>query len=203
MGVTKRHNTLILEYDIDGLPRDWRDTVESTVGHVGKLFDLYVTSIKAGHSSNPPSILVSLSREGSEEAWTERCQSTLRARIIQQLEYAREEEGQRQAEIEALETRITRGAPKRRHHRFAAMQGRREPAAQKGMDLRRAAVLAELRSSLGKAALPPPARDLANLALDRMKLSDRWALWAQILVTVSETADAIGQELETRLRGLV
>jgi hypothetical protein len=203
MGVLKKHNTLVLEYDIEGLPRDWRDTVESTVRHVGKLFDLYVTTVKAGHSGNPPSILVSVSREGSEEAWTQECQSTLRARIAQQLDYVREEESERRAEIEALEAQLAGGMRKPRHHRFPAAETPRAPALQKGVDLRRSAVLGELRAKLVRARLPPPVRDLVNVALDRMKQSDRWALWAQTLVTVTETADVIGHELEARLRGLL
>lgn len=202
MGVVKKHNSLVLDYDVDGLPRSWRETVESTVRHVGKLFDLYVTTVKAGTSGSPPSILVSISREGAEEAWTEKTQATLRARIAQQLDYVRQEESQRQAEIDALETQLA-GPRRPRHHRFSAVEEPRAPAAQKGLDLRRAAVLAELRTRLGKARLPPPARDVANLALDRMKQSDRWALWARVLVTVGETADAIGGELESRVRGLL
>ncbi len=202
MGVIKKHNTLVLDYDIDGLPRDWRGTVESTVRHVGKLFDLYVTSVKAGQSKSPPSILVSISREGAEEAWTDKCQSTLRARIVQQLDYAREEESRRQADLQALEAELG-GRRKPRHHRFAASEPLRTPAAQQGLDLRRQALLPELRAKLVRAPLKASTRDLASLALDRMKQADRWALWARILVTVEETAELIGDELETRIRAVL
>ena len=203
MGTIKKHNTLSLDYDVEGLPRDWRDTVESTVRHVGKLFDLYVTSVKAGRSRNPAGVLVSISREGAEEAWTPKCESTLAARIAQQLDYVRGEEAERQAEIEALEAQLAGGGRRPVHHRFDAVEVERAAGVQKGLNQRRAAVLGELGIRFGRTSLPPPAQDLVNLALDRMKSPERWALWAQVLVTVRETADAIGEELEGRLRALL
>lgn len=200
MSAAKKHNTLVLDCDMEGLPADWRDHVESTVRHVGKLFDLYVTSVRAGATANPPRILVSISREGADEAWTEQCRSTLSARILQQLDAAREEEAVRRAELARMESAVAAGPRRSSVQRFAAVEVERDAGARDAVQRRRTALSQEVRARLAAATLPIPARDLANLALDRMKLPDRWALWARVLLAVEETSAALGDELEGRVR---
>ncbi len=203
--VMKRHNSLALDYPLDGLPTDWRRRAEDTVRHVGKLFDLYVTTVKAGSSSNPPRILISIAREGAEAAWTDEAQTALRERIVKTLDWSKEEEVARKAQLAEMEADFAAGvAIARRGHRLIPAKERdRDAASARALAKQRMVIQGELRAKLAGANLDPSARDLAKLALDRMKQSERWALWAQLLLAVDVTAEAIGDDLEKRIRGLL
>ncbi len=203
MGVDKKHNSLIVDYEIEGLPGDWRGRVEDAVRHVGKLFDLYVTTVKAGVSNNPPRILVSVSREGAHEAWNEEAEATLRARLVQVLEAADEEEAKKRAEIADLQAGLAIASRARTARQIKVVDKQRDLVSQKALDRRRQDILAEVRKQLEFQQMPDSAFDLVRLGLDRMKRPDRWAMWVQILLSVDLVSEAIGSELELRLRSLI
>jgi hypothetical protein len=85
----KQHNSLTLACSLDGLPDDWRSRVEAVVRYASPAFDLYVTSVKAGARKRPEGILVSIAREGAEEAWSERVERVLSDRILEEIESSR------------------------------------------------------------------------------------------------------------------
>jgi hypothetical protein len=202
MAVSKIHNSLAIDCPIEGLPVDWRERVQATVLHVGKIYDLYVTTAKAGATRSPPGILVSISREGSEEAWTPKVEATLKLRILQQLDMARDEEAERLGAIAALEAEVAGGARRTRRKRIPAVDREQDAASRRSVEARRAAVAAEVKAALARARLSPQAEDLGKLALSRMKQPDRWSMWARLLLAVDETAEAIGEELERRMESL-
>ncbi len=202
--MAKKHNSLVLDLDTEGLPMDWRSRVEDAVVHTSKLFDLYVTSVQAGVTRNPPRVLVSISREGAEEAWTERAETTMTTRITRVLELAREEQTAREAAIAELEAGLARPATRTAPKRIPAVEREREASARRALDAKRGVALAEVKTALATARLPAAAADLGRLAVARMKEGgDRWALWVQLLLAVDATAEAIGPTLEKRLKSLL
>jgi len=203
MGAFKKHNSLIVDYEIDGLPPDWRRRVEDAVQHVGKLFDLYVTTVKAGVSNNPPRILVSVAREGREDAWSDEAEATLRARLVQVLQTADEEEATRRSNINDLQAGLAVAARARSMRQIKVVEKQRDLKTLKALQIRRDQLTAQLREQIEWALIPDSASDLIRLALDRMKRPDRWAMWVQILLSVDLTSQAIGSDLELRLRSLI
>lgn len=202
MGVRKINNSLVLDVSVEGLPSDWRHKVEAAVTHAAKLYSLYATSVQAGLTGNPPQVLVSISRQGAEEAWTERAEATLRARVIQVLEMAREEEAVRQAAIAQLEAGLVRPRASVAR-RIVALERERDKATMRSLNAKRNVVLVEIKTAMTQADLAPAAADLARLALSRMKEPGRFALWAQLLMAVDETAQALGPDMERRLKSLL
>ncbi|MCP4873644.1 MAG: hypothetical protein GY898_33575 [Proteobacteria bacterium] len=203
MGAYKKHNSLIVDYEVDGLPGDWRNRVEDAVQHVGKLFDLYVTTVKAGVSNNPPRILISVAREGSEEAWNDQAEATLKARLLQVLETADDEEAVKRKNISDLQEGLAIAAKARTMRQIKVIEKQRDPHTLKKLQIKRTEVIAEVREKIEWAQLPDSASDLIRLALDRMKRPDRWCMWVQILLSVDLASEAIGSELELRLRSLI
>jgi len=180
-----------------------RRRVEDAVQHVGKLFDLYVTTVKAGVSNNPPRILISVAREGSAEAWNDQAEATLKARLIQVLETADEEAAVKRSNISDLQEGLAVAARARTMSQIKVVERQRDLNTLKKLQLKRTQVTAELREQIEWAQLPDSASDLIRLALDRMKRPDRWCMWVLILLSVDLTSEAIGSELELRLRSLI
>lgn len=203
MGAYKKHNSLIVDYEVDGLPGDWRRRVEDAVQHVGKLFDLYVTTVKAGVSNNPPRILISVAREGSEEAWNETAEATLKARLLQVLEVADEEEATKRKNINDLQAGLAVAARARAQRQIKVVEKQRDLKTLRALQVKRDLLTVELRDQIEWAQLPDSASDLIRLALDRMKRPDRWTMWVLILLSVDLTSEAIGSELELRLRSVI
>ncbi len=203
MAAYKKHNSLIVDYQVDGLPPDWRRRVEDTVQHVGKLFDLYVTTVKAGVSNNPPRILISVAREGSEAAWNEDAEATLKARLLQVLEDADQEEAVRRSEITHLQAGLALAARARAARQIRVVEKQRDLKTLRAMELRRAELTVQVRDRVEWAQMPDSASDLFRLALDRMKRPDRWSMWVQILLSVDLTSETIGSDLELQLRSLI
>jgi hypothetical protein len=203
MAASKKHNSLIVDYEVDGLPSDWRRRVEDTVQHVGKLFDLYVTTVKAGVSNNPPRILISVAREGAESAWNDQAEATIRAQLLQVLETANEEESLRRNEISHLQAGLAIAARARSARHIKVVERQRDPRTLRAMQIKRDELTVEVRETIEWALMPDSASDLFRLALDRMKQPDRWTMWVQILLGVDLTSEAIGSDLELRLRSLI
>jgi len=189
----KRHNSLNIEYPIKGLPRDWRRRVEEVVRTLGIDFELFVNSVKAGERKDPSAVLVSITREGAEAAWTKKCENTLSRRIVQVLDSAKAEEEDRKAMALGLRPSAWDLIPA--HEPTAVMSDTERT----GRNTRRRVLLTELASTLKKGSLPKEARALADIALKQMKEPSTWSLWARLLLTVEETRRSIPRELEERI----
>ena len=94
----KRHNSLKIPFPLDGLPRDWRQRVERVIQNASKAFDLYVTNVKAGAMKTPEGILVSISRDGAEEAWNLRVERSISDRIVDEMNLSREDQRTRESD---------------------------------------------------------------------------------------------------------
>jgi len=197
----KRYNTLVINYRSQSLPRNWRARVEQAVNSGGASFELNISSVKAGARKNPPGVLISVARDGSEEAWTAKCEEAMKQQVLSVLEHAKEEEIARQVEAMGLDAARGPGGD----HSIRAKEKRRAGTAEQKIEhtaLRRA-LISELAAVYRKAKLPSEAVDLANVAIERMQEPKLWALWAQVLLVVQETRKALPEELERRLRTLL
>ena len=197
----KLHNSLAIECSLDGLPRDWRARVESVVRGASAAYDLYVTTVKAGSRKDPESVLISITREGAETAWSPRVERVLRERIVDELESARAGErgkesarlrfehlgwdGTGAAQVSSLETLATSTASER----IALAE-------------KRVAVLKQLRLVLLEADFEPPTLAFVGVAMKQMEQPERWALWARLLLVVAETEQAIPMPLQKDLMEL-
>jgi hypothetical protein len=197
----KRYNTLIIDYRSKSLPSNWRVRVEQAVKSVGASFDLNISSAKAGARKDPPGVLISLARDGSEEAWTAKCEAAMKKQVLAVLEHAKEEEIARQIEAMGLDAGPGSGS----EHSIRAKEKRRAGTAEQKIEhsaLRRA-LTTELAAAYRKEKLPGEAVDLVAVAIKRMQDPKLWALWAQVLLVVQETRKALPEELEQRLRTLL
>ena len=198
----KHYHTLIINYRFQSLPRNWRARVEQVVGSVGAGFDLNISSVKAGARKKPPGVLISIAREGADDSWTDKCEATMRERVLAVLDHAKEEEITRQVDAMGLDQGRSADDP----HSIRAQDKKRRAgtAAQKLEYIAsRRALCQDMAIVYRKATLPAEAQDLADVALQRMQDPLRWALWAQILLVVHETHKALPEELERRLRALL
>jgi len=199
----KQYNTLIINYRAQNLPRNWRARVEQAVSSVGSSFELNISSVKAGMRKKPPGVLISIARDGAEEAWTDRCEATMKQRVMVVLEHAKEEEISRQVEAMGLDQKV--GASAADQHSVRAREKRRAGSADQKLELvaSRRALADDLAIVFKKATLPPEAQDLADVAIKRMQDPVRWSLWAQLLLVVQETRKVLPEALEERLRNLL
>jgi len=197
----KRYNTLIINYRSKSLPRNWRVRVEQAVKSVGASFDLNIASAKAGSRKDPPGVLISIARDGSEEAWTAKCEAAMKKQVISVLEHAKEEEIARQVEAMGLDA----GPGSAGGHSIRAKEKRRAGTAEQKIEhtASRRALTEELAVVYRKAKLAAEAQDLADVAIKRMQDPKLWALWAQILMVVQETRKVLPEELERRLKTLL
>jgi len=197
----KRHNSVTVDYDLEGLPRDWRTRVEDAVRSVGALHYLYVTKAMAGARKDPPGVLVSLARDGSEESWTPKVEDALKARIKSVLDFARQEEIDRRkeslrAELGALG--VLAGRIPARETRVPA-----DPGEQSRRAAKRNVLTQEIAITLRRADLPAEARDLLEVAVQQMARPEFWALWVRILMQVEETEEALPAPLTERILKLL
>jgi len=198
----KRYNTLIINFRSQNLPRNWRARVEQAISSVGSSFDLTITSVKAGARKKPPGVLISVAREGAEDAWTDKCEAAMKQRVLAVLEHAKEEEISRQVEAMGLEVKTDSLGEQQP---IRAREKRRAGTAEQKLELvaSRRALSADLAIVYRKVKLPPEAQDLAAIAIKRMQDPTRWSLWAQLLLAVQETRKVLPEELEERLRDLL
>lgn len=197
----KCYNTLIINYRSQNLPRNWRARVEQVVQSVGAGFDLNITSVKAGARKKPPGVLISIARDGIGEAWTDKCEATMKQRVLAVLEHAKEEEIARQVEAMGLD----QGLGSVDKDSIRAKEKLRAGTAEQKIEhlAARRALTTELAVVYRKAKLVAEAKDLAGVAIKRMQEPKLWALWAQLLLTVQETRKVLPEELERRLRTLL
>tara|TARA_Y100001968_G_scaffold314362_1_gene339623 strand:- start:658 stop:1260 length:603 start_codon:yes stop_codon:yes gene_type:complete len=196
----KRYNTVNIEYRASNLPRDWRRRVEQVVNSVGASFELNISSVKAGARKSPPGVLISIARDGAEEAWTAACERTVKQRVLEVLNHAKDEEIARQVEAMGLGTKTRESESSIR-----ARERRRSLSPEEKIELENArrGITGELARLYAGARLPAEAADLVVVALKRMEEPKRWALWAQLLITVQETRNLLSDELMQRLRALL
>jgi len=197
----KRHNSLMVDYDTEGLPRDWRRRVEDAVRAVGGLHYLYVTTVKAGERKNPPGVLVSVARDGSEESWTPKVELIIRKRIVDVLNYGKQEEIDRRKEslrAELGQLGVLAGRIPARETRVPA-----DPAEHARRTAKRNVLTQEIAITLRKADIPGEARELLEVALQQMQHPDLWALWVRILMQVEETEEVLPAPLTARILQLL
>ena len=197
----KCYNTLIINYRSQNLPRNWRARVEQVVASVGAGFDLNITSVMAGARKKPPGVLISVARDGIEDAWTAKCEATMKQRVLAVLEHAKEEEIARQVEAMGLD----QGPASSEKHSIRAKEKLRAGSAEQKIEhlASRRALTSELAAVYAKARLPAEAKDLAAVAIKRMQEPKLWALWVQLLLAVQETRKVVPEDLERRMRTLL
>ncbi len=197
----KRYNTLIINFRSKSLPRNWRARVEQAVNSVGGSFGLNISSAKAGARKDPPGVLISIARDGSAEAWTDKCEAAMKKQVLAVLEDAKEEEIARQVEAMGLDA----GPGSAGGYSIRAKEKRRAGTAEQKIEYvaSRRTLTEELAVVYRKAKLAAEAQDLADVAIKRMQDPKLWALWAQILMVVQETRKVLPEELERRLKTLL
>jgi len=193
----KEHNNLTLACSLEGLPDDWRERVEAVVRYASPAFDLYVTSVKAGARKRPEGILISIAREGAESAWSERVERVLTERILQELESSRVAARSKQASQLRFEMGWdAEGGPSVRAAEDLSALSLTE---RRKLTSARYDLTAELRLVFGEAELGAQATHFVAQALAQMEHPDRWALWARLLLVVTETEAVLPIELQRRL----
>ena len=196
----KQHNSLTLACSLDGLPDDWRSRVEAVVRYASPAFDLYVTSVKAGARKRPEGILVSIAREGAEEAWSERVERVLSDRIIEELESSRTDaRGKKSAQLRFEMGWDADGGPSiSTEEDLSSLTA----AARRELTTARYHLTADLRVAFGEIQVTPSSAHFVALAFQQMDHPERWALWARLLLVVAETEAALPVELQRRLMAL-
>lgn len=199
----KRYNTLSINYRAQNLPRNWRSRVEQVIRSVGSSFELSIATVKAGARKKPPGVLISIARDSAEEAWTDKCESTMKQRVLAVLDHAKEEEIARQVGAMGLDQKFGESAVDQ--HLVRAREKRRAGSAEEKLEwlASRRALTGDLAIVYRKAKLPAEAQDLADVAIKRMQEPSLWALWAQLLLVVQETRKVLPEALEERLRRLL
>lgn len=196
----KRHNSLTLACSLEGLPSDWRDRVEAVIRYASPAFDLYVTSVKAGARKRPEGVLVSIAREGPEEAWSEEVERMLCARILQELESSRNTvRGKEAAQLRFEMGWDVDGGPSIRAGEDLSPLS---PAERRTLTAARYHLTAELKLAFQEADLDAGAAHFVAQAFVQMDHPERWALWARLLLVVAETEAAVPIELQRRLMDL-
>jgi hypothetical protein len=191
-----------MDYDLTGLPPDWRQRVEATVRSVGGVYYLYVTTVKAGARKNPPGILLAVARDGAEDAWTPRVEAVLRTRIRTTLEFAKEEERNREKARVRLEMGdVGASVSEGRIPRETRVPS--DPSEKAVRAAKRAVLTGELAALLRRSDLPSEALDLLDVAVERMNHPDRWSLWVRILMQVEEIEEVLPPFMTTRILKLL
>jgi hypothetical protein len=196
----KQHNSLTLACSLEGLPEDWRSRVEAVVRYASPAFDLYVTSVKAGARKRPEGILVSIAREGAEEAWSERVERVLSDRILEEIESSRvAARGKQSAQLRFEMGWDGAGGPSiSAEEDLSSLTA----AARRELTTARYHLTADLRVAFGEAQITPSSAHFVALAFQQMDHPERWALWARLLLVVAETEAALPVELQRRLMAL-
>ncbi len=193
----KQHNSLTLACTLDGLPDDWRNRVEAVVRYASPAFDLYVTSVKAGARKRPEGVLISIAREGAEDAWSEHVERVLSERILHELENSRVAARGKQASQLRFEMGWdVEGGPS---IRATEDLSNLSPAERRKLTSDRYHLTADLRLAFQEAEVDPGAAHFVAQAFAQMDHPERWALWARLLLVVAETEAALPIELQRRL----
>lgn len=196
----KQHNSLMIEYPLEGLPSDWRRRVEGVVRQASPAFDLYVTNVKAGSRKEPEGILVSIARDGAEEAWSERVERVIGERIVDEMESSKAEARDKQS----MQIRFELGWDPEAGARVSSTEDLSHMPASERLNLiaRRHALTSDLRIAFQAEEFHDSTMTFVGTALKQMEYPERWALWARLLLVVIETEAALPMPLQRRLMEL-
>ena len=196
----KQHNNLSIVCSLDGLPSNWRLGVEATVREISPLFDLYVTTVKAGARKSPEGVLISIAREGAEAAWTERVEKVLIERILARLAELRDQS--RLAEVARLQLEV--GWDASGSSKISVRDDLNSLTERERTELiaSRRSLAAELRVVFQEAELAPQAASFCGTALAQMEHPERWALWVRLLLQVAETEAVLRPEVQRKMMEL-
>jgi len=202
--VAKKKNSLIIETKTRGLPIDWRVRLTDTVKQVGKAYNLYITKVDVGLRREPPGIFISVKREGSDEAWTDKVESVLHDRVMDVIHDARREEVARQVTRLGFASTVSftslGAATKITAKEPDYVDESTSPQIRAAQRLQ---VARDVRQMLDGKELEAEAQDFVTLALDRMRYPRLWALWARLLLMVEEVEMEIPQPMQKRIRDLL
>ena len=196
----KKHNTMSIPTSLAGLPKGWRTRIEGIVRDASPAFDLYVTSVKAGAQSNPEGILISIARDGAEEAWSRQVERTISDRIRAEVDALRAQVREEQA----AQLRLEAGWDAERGSQVSTKEDLSSMLSEERLQLitARHALTRELRLTLQGADLDTGTATFCGLAFQQMEYPERWALWARLLLVVHETEAALPLELQQKLMKL-